>query len=263
MSTIKTKFTLHREYKHFIPGVTPLNFGTLGSSCGVMGCLLPVALFYTVFACAMVFILYEFNVKPLVFRVLGREVSARVIGCDVITGKHDAEIGVSYRYSYTWSGVSYSDTGRVYGEGLSDCQQSESVTVDILPANPDVTLLAKYTLQDSFMAGLILMMGLFVIFGALAMGYGYIQYIRNSWMYPRLVKSGVVREGYITHISGETASKSRSYWVSLKYQVKSPTGKVLKGSGRAHRQDLEGKQLPPVGTPVAVLYADDHAHMVL
>ncbi len=54
------------------------------------------------------------------------------------------------------------------------------------------------------------------------------------------------------------------YVITARYQFVSPTtGNVITGRVQRKRRDLKRVPLPPLGTPVRVLYADDEAHMML
>lgn len=54
------------------------------------------------------------------------------------------------------------------------------------------------------------------------------------------------------------------YVITASYQFVSPTtGNVITGRIQRERRDLQRVPLPPPGTPVRVLYADDEAHMML
>ena len=52
--------------------------------------------------------------------------------------------------------------------------------------------------------------------------------------------------------------------IIAQYKFVSPsTGRVLTGWVKRERSDLKGSQLPPAGTRIRVLYADDEAHVML
>jgi hypothetical protein len=53
-------------------------------------------------------------------------------------------------------------------------------------------------------------------------------------------------------------------WLTVRFGFHSPqTGRWIEGKGSHTRKDLEGKPLPPQGTPVKVLYLDDKTFMML
>jgi hypothetical protein len=63
--------------------------------------------------------------------------------------------------------------------------------------------------------------------------------------------------------SSASLGASGEYNVLAKYQVQSPSGTILEGSGSRDRQDLLGRLLPEPGTRVAVGYLDDEHHRLL
>jgi len=71
--------------------------------------------------------------------------------------------------------------------------------------------------------------------------------------------------GQIAAVKGawEYQGNKRYYDVKITYEVRCPSGAVCKGSRSESRNDLSRVPLPPVGTPVAVLYVDPDHHLLL
>lgn len=102
---------------------------------------------------------------------------------------------------------------------------------------------------------------------------------RQQWIYRRLEKTRRLIDGTLIEAAWRSEDFTyyqfeRSYgWrerqyietvLVARYQFVSPSsGQLLKGSTEWERRDLKGKPLPPPGTPIRVLYADDETHMML
>lgn len=77
-----------------------------------------------------------------------------------------------------------------------------------------------------------------------------------------LVNHGQLLKGEVTKISGRLEMPG---WFDLylECQFTTPRGKVAKGHAMANRLDLQDKQLPPIGTSVAVLYVNNFLYRVM
>jgi hypothetical protein len=76
------------------------------------------------------------------------------------------------------------------------------------------------------------------------------------------IPTGVFLEGEVTAVSGYSLSRTGAYYVRIWYQFMGPSKKMVKGYVEAQRQDLK-KNLPAVGTPITVLYGDEHNSMMV
>jgi hypothetical protein len=270
MSTVKTTFTLHENYKDFT--LSKLEEKTLVPySLQFTSERLLIQLIGMVFP--LIFLFYSF-INGLVFPVLldrfGQQSTAQVTECRMQQTK-TGEVPHLY-YTYFWKEQTF--TGSQYIYGTSDrwafCAQyaSKTIPIRVLVLDPNHSSLliegAVPSLTDNL--GQIAML---VFFGGLIFAifynilYSVVIQIRARSAYPRLLRQGIVLEGEIVTIRGWTHSKTRAYIVSIVYSVESPRKKYLTGRAQARRDDLKGAELPSIGSPVAVLYADDHAHMML
>lgn len=79
-----------------------------------------------------------------------------------------------------------------------------------------------------------------------------------------LRRQGEIRDGEVIQCLGKKEGQSKhGLVVSVRYKFLSPQGIELAGKQVALRNDLIGKPLPEPGTPVTVLYANDHIHCIL
>ena len=88
--------------------------------------------------------------------------------------------------------------------------------------------------------------------------------------YKQLTTKGVLLNGTISAIYNEDVRYwTRSGWVRapnyifVTYSFTSPNGNTLSGEQMRIRDDLRDKLLPPVGTPIRVLYADEDTYVML
>jgi hypothetical protein len=265
MSDIKTKFTLHTEYQDFMPGVSHLDFKTLSPGCMTMGCLLPMTLVSVGISFFLAYMIYGFSVVPLFIHVFGQDVTGSMIDCRMSENKDGSMKVSSYTYTYSWDNQEFKRVHANFNGEDGDCNQdlNQPISIRVLPFNPVASRPSADISGLSTMSLSVWGVGVIMILGTFGLCLIHVRYVQARIIYPRLTQNGILLEGEITRISGDTPSKSNQYFVSVKYQFQSPTGRILKGRAHAHRQDLRGKDLPPVGTPVTILYADDSAHMML
>ena len=94
--------------------------------------------------------------------------------------------------------------------------------------------------------------------------------------YALLTQSGVLVDGIIANISVKEDrghyydSKSfemreyrGTYYIVVSYAFMNARQRVVNGKQIREREDLRDKPLPPIGTAIRVLYADDDTHVML
>lgn len=269
MSTVKTKFTLHEDYKDFTSGATQLKQDTLVpySSQGSPGCSLLLSAGAIIMMIMMVFWATYEIAFPFLFQHFSAETTAQVIECEV--KKSDRTRSTWLTYTYTWNGRPMTSSASV-SYGSTDCNEylNQMYTIRVLIPDPSHTSLpiaenSRSTLERLGLIGLAIGVA-FATFGA---AHKYLRDIvlqlYSKARYRRLLRQSILLEGEIIRIHSYKPSKTQDTIVSVTYQFQTPHKKSLTGWAEAKRNDLRDTPLPPVGTPVAVLYADDHAHMML
>ncbi|MBN1202593.1 MAG: HEAT repeat domain-containing protein [Anaerolineae bacterium] len=101
--------------------------------------------------------------------------------------------------------------------------------------------------------GLIVVFGLLLILGLVQRRRPYVPKQKEG---NRLLKGRVV--ACTGHLDGEG-----DYYVKLRYQFRSPSGRKIVYQASRIRNDLKNKPLPAAGTPVAVYYRHDRSFRVL
>jgi len=99
--------------------------------------------------------------------------------------------------------------------------------------------------------------------------------LRMNKRYEQLVKTGVILNGTIANIRIKEQRFSYrdkdfqmkeyrgTYYIVVTYTFKTPDQRMISGEQIRIREDLRDRPLPPIGTPIRVLYADDHTHVML
>jgi hypothetical protein len=265
MSTVKT-FTLHENYKDFKPSQTEISLETLVpySAQGPIGCLLPLLMFAGLMFITCIATIYHETGVPLLFQHFSQETVAQVIVCQVSETKPNNYV-LQLAYSYTWNSRPLVGQANLYGHNPEGCASylNQTIAIRVLEPDPNQTRIAAQMSPAILLTFIAVVMGGFGAYGVYLFLYVIILRIRVRFSHPRLTRAGILLEGEILSVRGYSPNKTRDYVVLVKYGFETPRKKYLKGYVEAKRNDLSATSLPPVGTPVAILYADDHAHMML
>jgi hypothetical protein len=271
VSSVKSKFTLHPDYKNFNPGISKLDFKSLSLVYNIFGCF---GMLIPLFSCSFMFVmscwLATFGVvQDQLFLLDGTTTTAQVTKCRIEKSKNVSNPNVDY--IYVVNGQIYTDHYNSLANQKTCEEYPEGTSLQILYLSADPTNsriiepgTQKAQAETGFVYGVMVFMALFCLHFVVWSGRSIWRYLRAKRIYQRLLTNSILLEGEITSIRGEERAKSSGcYIVMVRYQFESAHGKRLKGYSEALRNDLKGVALPPVGTPVTVLYADDGAHTVL
>jgi hypothetical protein len=160
-------------------------------------------------------------------------------------------------YSYNFDGQPFRGSDEVGSAEYVSVDIGNKIQITVSTLRPD---LSQIHIQSSIWTFLLIATGLTLsIFLPLFwLGSFYL----SSRKFKRLKNDATLLIGKIYKRSVHM-SKGNMYF-NLEYEFTSPSGRVLKGSSHAKRNDLtETAQKIPVGQPVAILYAGDRAHTVL
>jgi hypothetical protein len=257
MSDVKSKFTLYAEYKDFVPRKTPIVFKSLSPRLNSVSQCLPMA-FITFFILPLFlfWLIGSIGMKLTQDRFVreGNELTGIITSCAPVKSTQNVRV----YYSYTFSSVRFSDSQILNGP-CENYVAGDSMKISPGGAN-------QLIVPFMMICGIPLVL-LFL--------YQYVKtFIDFFYAWPnrsRLRTKGVLLEGEITSISDNKhklrtrrpLERTTTYRIFIEYQFETPRKKILTGYTEAHRQDLLYQPLPPVGTPVTVLYADDHTHLML
>ncbi len=99
--------------------------------------------------------------------------------------------------------------------------------------------------------------------------------LRMNKRYDLLIKNGVLLSGTIKNIyvkeqrfyyrdkNFQMKEYRGTYYIVVIYTFTTPDQRTITGEQIRIREDLRDKPLPPDGTPIRVLYADDNTHVML
>ena len=86
----------------------------------------------------------------------------------------------------------------------------------------------------------------------------------SNWRYWKLRRTGTLIDGEIVKVEREEPRELHGpHYVIVTYKFETPDGRNLIRMMKNERYDLRNQNLPGIGTPVVVLYANDHAVIML
>jgi hypothetical protein len=272
MAAAQDTFTVHPEYENFIPGTSKLIFSHLipyRYEVKAGGGLKVTILFYSmmlVVAVAALIALYATVVIPFMLDHYSQKTTGQVIDCRMKEGKNDNIPVITY--AYRWNDTPFINEASILGRDRGDCSRyrGQSLIVMLLPSQPErsfPTIAQSDTAsieQFCIASGLLFLGGNAFFF--LGQGlYTLFLYRRAKRIYADL-QQGILLEGRIEWIKGYMNNKPHVYLASIVYSFETPAKRRIKGWAHVARGDTPS-YLPPAGTPVTVLYANDHAYTVL
>lgn len=258
MGDVKSKFTLHPQHKNFALGESEIDIQTLSPHLTSMrGCFTALmgAVFMLLISLCLVTTVVSDVMTDQRYAREGKEATAIVMACEF-------EPKMSrLTYTYTVGETSYTHVEYVDHRICYELAIGTAIHIVYLMSEPAT---ARHIDRDNFPVNTIFLM-LFIC--CLVIPFQCIRLMRR-YLYGRYTRRTLAAayhllEGEITAINGYNPYKHDAYYVRVWYTFEAPRKKVLKGYAEAHRQDLKGQDLPPVGTPITVLYADNGSHMML
>lgn len=173
--------------------------------------------------------------------------------------------GLTHIYSITYqfsvgqpnsdNPASYSHEQQVSLDTYNGVSDGGSIQITYLPTDPNTSrVLNDYTVNP----WIILLMALvsFVLIGGAVMAR-----LGGSRRTRRLRQEGKVIGGQITQ--AQIRQMRGHYQLGIRYRFQSPEGLELSKVESFVRDDLEGKEPPAVGTPVAIMYVNPKVYRVL
>lgn len=267
----KSKFLLNPEHRNFVPRKSKLKFEVLdGGDDWGCGCSSMMLLFF-IPASLMLPLVFLFGIWSYwSFEVSGVDVIATVTECQMQEhGENYFEPAIVYtymlddetyknRHTVLWRAVNCGDFpvgSNLEAQYLLDDPSQSRIT----DADAKATLFWRVFQYGGLICGAIMMIG-FTIYGI----SGVIKYIMARRSYPLLRKKGILLEGEIVNAEHQKRGEYENFhFVKITYEFETPDGRILTRSLSRRREDLKDKELPAVGTPITVLYADDYAVIVL
>ena len=275
MSTVKTKFTLHNNHKDFKLGISQVTSKSVLPYTYRMNPIMLILSTVTSIAIFMliVFGILGFLVDRFLFNHFSEVVDAQIIACEV---QYSSKGGYTPKltYSYVWNQTSFTDTALMMGAHNNPdfCENTlnKTIAIRVLTPNPKRTqpLLAEASTLplEGVIIIVVVLIGLLIFRDAVYESAESVMLHISAAIAPRrLNREGIILEGEIIYVVGffSEPPKPYPYVIGVIYRFENADKQQLTGYAEARRDDLKDSELPPIGTPVAVLYADDHAHMML
>lgn len=192
----------------------------------------------------------------------GVETRATVVSWYERSSDNRSTYYVTYRFQYV---PPDGDPRWQTGESLIDAasyrrlEQGMRIAVYYVPTNPTISRVASEMhspMNNTVGVVLLLVFTNGAALFALIMG-------TMCWRRDRhLARNGRRLVGELQGCKGDLDSDN-DLRVTVEYTFQSPTSKVIHDQSSAYRNDLQGQPLPEAGTPVWVLYADDHTYKLL
>lgn len=141
----------------------------------------------------------------------------------------------------------------------------DRILVEYLPSEPQTSRATSAGVSNSSYVG-IMCLGLLFIMSCLFMEFTNVSaYLQARKRYKRFQNATTEIEGKVVAIYGRegiSVHDAFTYLIYADYEFEL-NNRRYQGQQIKHRGDLGGLTLPPVGTPVRVLYADDEAFVML
>jgi hypothetical protein len=265
---VKSKFTLHTDYVYKPGQNNKIPMAVLSphirGSVEFAIVIAMSAVFLIIALCSLFLLPMLAYIQRIDYQLLheGHEIPALVTTCDQFP-----DSSAFYTYTYTVANVVYegSDSLREPCAAHPIGSTITAVYHNSDPAESRINFDLMRSNQNAF-GPLILLIGAMIIGGLVflwIMGIYMKRYLYARRHHRDLVTNTQVLQGEITAINGHTPYPSGTYYIQVWYTFETPRKTIVKGFAEAHRQDLKDKELPPVGTPITVVYADNGSHMML
>jgi hypothetical protein len=266
MSDIKTKFTLNPNYKNFAPQATQIELATLSDVDNLgLFCLLIPFLILIAFCFVGLAVIAALSIgRETLFKYDSQIITAQVMNCEIgyVEGR------AFPRLNYTFKVENQTYKGNVSDRNIDrySCENYPSdTTLQLRYLRSDPRFSRETDYRDdysSFFSTVTCIGSMIMLWITMSLSRALYRYLEATSIAGQLKRTGILLEGELVSIRGMFRAKG-SYVVVAHYKFMSPHSSLITGYSEAHRSDLKGSPLPLIGTPVTILYADDHSHMML
>lgn len=158
----------------------------------------------------------------------------------------------------------YTNTESVDYAYFTQVEQGMSVEVYFSPDNPTISQLTPPTIDQMIPTTLGTLIAVVIGFVLLnGMIHALVVQRRSARRERYLSQHGQLLRGTLTYIEGKL-DEDNDYVLNVRYEFQSPYGIRQQGAGSSGCVNyFKGHPLPPLGTPVAVWYADDQTYTML
>jgi len=205
---------------------------------------------------------YQANAKERLLSSL-QTVTATVSGC-AGPGRfqnirfHYTVEGKAYDQSAYWRGTEF-----VGPSGLTDACTAPTIRLNYLAGDPNrwsVAPISPITRQEreaTTISAFYVIIGPFFLFVASIFSLTGYALRKTKEKQERLAKEGVILKAELIKAKEDTTEDS-PFNIRCEYRFTNPRGEVLTGKTSGIRPDVKKKDYPPPGTPMLVLYVNDH-----
>jgi hypothetical protein len=264
-------FYLDPDYENFVLGQTKLKFSTLFAMSiyeFVLGMILSVTFIIPVAVWLSVSFAQEIHLQYRYYTI-GLNNTVTVTDCKIDDwGNRGKAPRISYIYQV--NSVDYKDDYQVPRTDIN-CEAfpiGQALKAKYLPQEPWLLRITEASANatgwdTTFNYLLIVGMILFFGFGVVYFVMTLINYFIAKLHHSHLSKNSTLLDGQIINAKSAIRDKPGYYYLDVTFTFQAPNGQNLKRKQSNKREDLRGKPLPEIGTPVRILYADDNAYVML
>ncbi|NJL04426.1 MAG: DUF3592 domain-containing protein [Chloroflexaceae bacterium] len=257
-------FVLKPDYREVAMGLKP--YRIKGQGCAFFILLFPLTFFLIglVVSCGLLLpsAVGEWNSY---FRLREQQATTTAQVVDKNSRRDDDSTTYYITYAFTHPDPNgepqqYTNEVSVSAGEYGRLDRGQAITVYFVPDDPTISQATPPAISDPIKVSLfsLLWAGFWLSISGFMTFVGFHSIRRDD----HLTKHGQLLHGTLTHIKGDTDSDN-DYMVKARYQFESPLGIPLEGKDEATRNHLKSYSLPPLGTPVAVWYADDTNYTLL
>jgi hypothetical protein len=218
------------------------------------GCLL---LFLSIFVVAGLLITYDIVRRwahVVILNVSYTETQGQVVERWI-----ESDEGSTYyvMYRFVANDHAYTVEEAVAEATYHSVEEEQSLTVRYARSDPSIA-----TIQPGRIGGLLALTGFCLVWDGLVFSFSWLL-VREILKRRKLARRGQRITGEIVRSSSDRDSDG-DFTLEVRFGFHSPhTGAWIEGKDSQTRKDLEGKPLPPPGTPIHVLYLNDKTYLML
>jgi hypothetical protein len=190
----------------------------------------------------------------------GIDVAAKVMNLEVDEDSDGDTYYATYRFALnTVDGYhAYAKTKSVGKQIYYTLEKGGSVAVRYLKSDPNISRVGG---AETFPSEA-LFLGGFALFWNLIIGLVVWGFTHNFFLEREFAQKSRLLDGTLTQVSTHLDSDD-DLQVKLTYQFRAPDGEVVYGNISQVNNNLKGKIMPTLGTPVIVAYIDKRKHRIL
>ncbi|SRR5258708_27690769 len=209
----------------------------------------------------LLYIAGNFLLTAFLVNQSGHSGSAVIASRRISSGKSTSYY-ITFKFTPTtgdFQGEPFSVEQSVSRDAYNRLTEGSEVKISYVPTAPNYALLAGSDADNSIINSTVTFAFAASIMLLVVMRLFFRDWRRNA----RMAREGRLIQGQLTYYHTRRGNKG-GFYIDIACTFQSPIdGSVITAKGSEARGDLRGKPAPALGTPVAVLYADDNLFKVL